>query len=329
MGNLEDEKMEKVQSFIEERQWDTLIWKVSEIKTEIGNLKTEISDITWIETNENGKIWNIIDTLSSNKTLLEYAKLALKDEKSLTFTDRINMLRYEASSTLKWCTYFTDFKKFLKNLKEWGDVSRNTETQTEVTPASTYYDDSESKNEQMKREENKWNPKRSIERDIIDKWRDKWEQIPEERVKEVWNYIDNGWTFYSPTKWRVKWWKNKYKHVCSTWSYNVLWRLWFPKVSNSLGVDLDWKILPRMWLKYIWTVDPDDLEKNWYKPQDGDTAVRPKFTRDSWKKTQHQATYINGHWVSDTVQKRMSCYWDKNEPRNVRIYRYTWETPLV
>ena len=225
------------------------------------------------------------------------------------------------------------FKKFLKDLKEWGDVSRNTETQTEVTPASTYYDDSENKNEQMRREENKWHPGNVIERSVLDKRREKWEQIPKERVQEVRNYINNRWRFYSPKKWIKEWWNSDYKGVCSTWSYNVLRRLWFPKVSKSLNVDLKWEILPKMWLKFIWTVDPDNPEKNWYKPQDWDTAVWPSFVRTTWKhkgeSTQHQATYINGRWVSDTIQARMSCYWDKNEPRNVRIYRYTWETPLA
>jgi hypothetical protein len=74
-----------------------------------------------------------------------------------------------------------------------------------------------------------------------------------------------------------------------------------------------------MGLKYIWEVDPDNPEKDWYKPQNWDTAVRPRFNG-----TQHQATFINWHWVSDTIQKKMSCYNAKNEP-NVKIYRYTWE----
>lgn len=329
MSDSDTEKINKVKEYIVSHEWDTLIWQVSEIKTEIDSLRSEISDITWDEDPEDGLLWNIIDILWNNKTLLEYAKLALKDENSLTFHDRINMLRYEASLTLKWCNYLGDFKRFLKNLKEWGDVSRNTETQTEITPASTYHDDSESQNEQMQREENKWHPGNAIESSILDKRRDNWEQIPEEKVQEVRNYINNWWTFYSPSKWTVKWWRGEYKHVCSTWSYNVLWRLWFPRVSNSLNCDLDWTILPKMWLEYIWEVDPDNPEKNWYKPQDWDTAVWPRFTRDSWKKTQHQATFINGSWVSDTIQERMSCYWDRNEPRNVKIYRYTWKVNLA
>ncbi len=142
--------------------------------------------------------------------------------------------------------------------------------------------------------------------------------LSESVVKKARDYMANGWTFHSNSKGTCTWGRNKYKHVCSTWSYNVLWLLWFPKVSKSTEVDLKWKILPKMGLKYIWEVDPDHPEKNWYKPQDWDTAVWPRFNG-----TQHQATYIAGHWVSDTIQNKMSCYSSKNEP-NVKIYRYTW-----
>lgn len=145
------------------------------------------------------------------------------------------------------------------------------------------------------------------------------EHIPEEKVKEARDYISNWWTFHSPSKWTISRGRGKYKHVCSTWSYNVLWRLGLPKVSNSTECDLKWKVLPKMGLKYIWEVDPDNPEKNWYKPQNWDTAVWPRFNG-----TQHQATFINWHWVSDTIQRKMSCYNAKNEPM-VKVYRYTWE----
>jgi len=145
------------------------------------------------------------------------------------------------------------------------------------------------------------------------------EHISEEKVKEARNYIANWWTFHSPSKWTIKWGWGKYKHVCSTWSYAVLKQLWIENKSGSNECDLKWKILPKMGLKYIWEVDPDNPEKDWYKPQNWDTAVWPRFNG-----TQHQATFINWHWVSDTIQKKMSCYNAKNEP-NVKIYRYMWE----
>lgn len=143
------------------------------------------------------------------------------------------------------------------------------------------------------------------------------------KVNEAWNYISNWWTFHSNSKWTITWGRNKYKHVCSTWSYNVLWKLWLPKVSNSTECDLNWNVLPKMGLEYIWEVDPDNPSKNWYTPQDGDTAVWPKFKNGS-EMTQHQATFINWYWVSDTIQNKMSCYGSKNEPM-VKVYRYTWK----
>lgn len=140
------------------------------------------------------------------------------------------------------------------------------------------------------------------------------------KVKETRNYIVNWWTFYSPSKWTCKW--NRYRWVCSTGSFNVLRRLWLPKVSNSTEVDLKWDTLRQMWLQYIWEVNPKNPQKNWYKPQDWDTAVRPKFQKKSGETTQHQATYINWHRVSDNIQNRMSCYpWEPNEPK-CKIYRY-------
>ena len=142
------------------------------------------------------------------------------------------------------------------------------------------------------------------------------------RVSYAWDYIKSWWTFYSPSKWICK--RNKYRQVCSTWSYNVLRLLWLHKVSNSLQVDLNWSILTKMWLKYIGEVNPKNPWQNWYKPQNWDTAVWPKFKKKSWKITQHQATYINWHWVSDNIQNQMSCYTNEpNEPM-CKVYRYFW-----
>jgi len=162
-------------------------------------------------------------------------------------------------------------------------------------------------------------------------WFDWWNKsnLPEQReshnklkVKETRDYISNWWTFYSPSKWLCQ--RNKYRSVCSTGSFNVLRRLWLPKVSNSTEVDLKWDTLTQMWLTYIGKVNPKNPWQNGYKPQDWDTAVRPRFTKKSGKTTQHQATYINWHWVSDNIQNRMSCYpREPNEP-DCKIYRYMW-----
>jgi len=140
------------------------------------------------------------------------------------------------------------------------------------------------------------------------------------KVSETWNYIKNWWTFHSPSRWICK--RDAYRGVCSTWSFNVLRKLWLPKVSNSTNVDLTWKTLTKMWLKYIWETNPKNPSQNGYKPQDWDTAVWPKFKKKSGKITQHQATYVNWHWVSDNIQRNMSCYpREPNEP-NCKIYRY-------
>lgn len=168
-----------------------------------------------------------------------------------------------------------------------------------------------------------WNESNNSNESVFQRWRESKEKISKEKVIKTRNYIKNWWTFYSPSKWTVKRWEGNYKWLCSTWSYNVLWRLWLPKASDSLEVDLKWNILPKMWLNYVWTVDPNNPWKNGYKPQDGDTAVWPRFS-NHWKMTQHQATYINWHRVSDTIQRQMSCYSSKNEPM-CKIYRYHWE----
>ncbi|MBQ7075016.1 hypothetical protein IJM86_08510 [bacterium] len=75
------------------------------------------------------------------------------------------------------------------------------------------------------------------------------------------------------------------------------------------------------------SVDPTDPNRSGYVPKNGDVAVRPRF-QSNHGPTQHMACYINGYWVSDTIQNRMSCYnatpqreRNPNEP-NVQIYRF-------
>ena len=146
------------------------------------------------------------------------------------------------------------------------------------------------------------------------------EYISDSVVKKARDYIVDWWTFYSPSRWTITWGRGKYKHVCSTWSYAVLKQLWIENKSGSNECDLKGRILPKMGFEYIWEVNPDNPGKNWYKPQNWDTAVWPRFNG-----TQHQATFINWHWVSDTIQRKMSCYNAKNEPM-VKVYRYKWKT---
>ena len=311
------ENEEQIKEYIENKEKDWVAWALDTITTEFNSM-------IWREEKETKDSLNVLNWFKNDKDLYDYAELKLKDDSELHLKDQLNIIKLELKLSLK-CSYFKDFQKFLEELKNWDDVSWNPDQNTSITPELAYDNNYWNQDEQMNREQMKWNPRQTIEWSVISEWWNKEERIPSGKVQEVWNYISNWWTFYSPSKWTVERWKWKYKHVCSTGSYNVLWKLWFPKISNSLNCDLDWTILPKMWLEYICEVDPNNPGKNWYKPQDGDTAVWPRFTRDSWTKTQHQATYINGSWVSDTIQEKMSCYWDKNEPM-CKIYRYHCES---
>lgn len=296
---MEQETQTQITEYIENKEkelaQDSIIWSLS-------GLKVEVDSLVWNEENEDDNRGKLFDLLKNDKKLLKYAELKMKKESELKWWDKVKIELLELRLSIT-CSYFKDFQTFLKQLKKWDDVWWNTENHVRLTPDSWY----------------NWNPQ-----DQFEDWLHWQEAISREKVMETWNYIKNWWTFYSPTLWNVTWWENEYKHVCSTWSYNVLWRLWLPKVSDSLNVDLNWTILTKMWLGYITSVDPDDPWKNWYVPKNWDTAVWPKFRRNSWKETQHQATYINWHRVSDTIQNNMSCYNDENEPKNVRIYRYEW-----
>lgn len=156
----------------------------------------------------------------------------------------------------------------------------------------------------------------------------RWTEIPRERVKKTRDYIVNKWEFYSPSKWKCTRWRSEYKHVCTTWAWNVLHHLTWLPLPNNLEIDgteeRPWEMWQRLnamnCYKILDNVDPKHPVP--YLPKDGDIAVRPRFTLTSGRTTQHMACYINWHWVSDTIQNRMSCYPNQpNEPK-VKIYRY-------
>lgn len=272
--------MEKIHEYIEKKENET------------NSLSKEIESVIWETSTE----LKILEIFKNDKDLYEYAELKLKDDSNFKIKDMLKIFKLEMKLSAK-CPYFQEFQTFLNDIKEGGDVSWDGENHSIVAPESWYKEDINDKNKAL-----------------LEKTDVRWL-----RVDYAWNYIKNGGTFYSPTLWNVAWWEWKYKHVCSTWSYNVLWKMGLPKVTNSLNCDLDWSILTKMWLKYIWKVDPNNPEKDWYEPQNWDTAVWPRFNNNG-KMTQHQATYINWHWVSDTIQNQMSCYGSKNEPK-CQIYR--------
>ena len=213
-----------------------------------------------------------------------------------------------------WINFFKKASDWIKNLFWIDNNKESISTSTTYTAQSEGKPDPDDRPNDNSQQENK-------PEDNLNTWTN--EHLSENVVKKARDYIANWWTFHSNSKWIVTRGRGKYKHVCSTWSFNVLRLLWLPKVSKSTECDLKWTVLPKMWFKYIWEVDPKDPGKNWYKPQDGDTAVWPRF-QNGRKMTQHQATFIHWHWVSDTIQNKMSCYPSKNEPM-AKVYRFNWK----
>ena len=139
-----------------------------------------------------------------------------------------------------WLKYFfgSSFKKKNKGLAV--SSTKNSCQNNEKIESSN-----NSKNDNLKKSVDK----SSESKNNINDYKNK--NIPDENVKKARNYIVNWWTFHSNSKWTITWGKGEYKHVCSTWSFNVLWKMGLPKVSNSTECDLKWKILPKMGFKYI------------------------------------------------------------------------------
>ncbi len=168
------------------------------------------------------------------------------------------------------------------------------------------------------------NPPSSNPRPPQQKEKQEGETIPRKKVEEVRNYIVNGGKYHSYTLWNITRWEGVYKHVCTTWAYEVASRLtWYPRPENTDWNGYDEKLKAMHYTKIMDKVNPKCPVP--YLPKDWDVAVRPQFTLDNGKTTQHMATYINWHRVSDTIQKHMSCYSTANEPC-VKIYRYTPES---
>ena len=92
----------KVEKYIEDRE---KLSSLSGIKESLKNL--------WFDL----KIW---EWLKKDKDMLEYAKLFLKEETEntkRTTKEELKILKLEIKLRFK-CSYFADFKEFLKNLKE-------------------------------------------------------------------------------------------------------------------------------------------------------------------------------------------------------------------
>ena len=237
------------------------------------------------------------------------------------------IIKFKLTLEIPWIEkILTDTKEKLDEHGKKIEIEQTTrDTKTETQELEDWrYDEEDSSEDEKMPELPGPRPDIPTREDFVE-----WTEIPEEKVQKAWNYIDNNGVYYSPTLGRVRRGKGEYKHVCTTGAWNVLHLLtWYPLPSN-LNIDRTGERLNAMnCYKIHEAVNPTNPSANGYTPKNGDVAVRPRFTLKNWKQTQHMACYINGHWVSDTIQNRMSCYnatqqkeRNPGEP-NVQIYRF-------
>lgn len=231
-------------------------------------------------------LWPIPDYLQDihDKELHEYALLESKSlNKIISSTEELRLLHLEVGLSHR-LPYFNSFKTFLEDANNGKNVCWDSNKNEEISKSEMFI--------------------RSL------------------NVKNTWNYISQGWTFYSPSKWKCTWGSDNYKGLCTTWVFNILWKLWFKKVSESTTFNID--TLKKMWLQFVTKVNSHNPWKSGYMPRNGDVAVWPRFQKASWKYTQHMAVWVNWAWRSDTKQSKMACY--NNEPNEplCKIYRYGW-----
>lgn len=108
---------EKVEEYIKAKE--------EEKKAEWSDLLGSVAELVWVE-NETKDELNLFKWLKNDENLLQYAELATKAE-NLTFGEsiRFKLLELKLSVT---CSYFSDFKIFLKELKAWTNTSWNDES---------------------------------------------------------------------------------------------------------------------------------------------------------------------------------------------------------
>lgn len=114
------EKEAEIKSYIQDKEQSE--WKVDLVDNiaELASLENEVKD------------WFFSEWIKNDKGLLSYAELAMKKE-NLSFWEstKFKLLDMKLSLT---CSYFTDFKNFLKGLKDWKDTSdTNKSSNTETT----------------------------------------------------------------------------------------------------------------------------------------------------------------------------------------------------
>lgn len=129
------EKEYEIKRYIESREQTE--WESGFVDTiaELTSLKKEVKE------------WFLSEWLKNDKGLLSYADLAMKTE-DLSFWESIKFKLLDIKLSLT-CSYFSDFKNFLKELKHWNnnsntDNSQNTDKKTDTEP-------------QIKRKSTTWN----------------------------------------------------------------------------------------------------------------------------------------------------------------------------
>lgn len=100
---MELEKESKIKNYIQEKEqltWNTV--------ADLSSLDKEIKD------------WFLTEWVRNDAGLLKYAELAMKKELSLGESVKLSLLDLKLSLS---CPYFSDFKKFLSELKQWNHNS--------------------------------------------------------------------------------------------------------------------------------------------------------------------------------------------------------------
>lgn len=125
---MELEKESKIKNYIQEKEqltWNTV--------ADLSSLDKEIKD------------WFLTEWVRNDAGLLKYAELAMKEELSLGESVKLSLLDLKLSLS---CPYFSDFKKFLSELKQWN---RNSDVNN-----SSSNDKEPEKELSTEKETNKW-----------------------------------------------------------------------------------------------------------------------------------------------------------------------------
>lgn len=108
-------KESEIKKYIEEKEWTEWYSKIIDA----------VSSLTWKE-KENEEWPKLFNWLKNDKNLLKYAELTMKGE-NLNRGEKFQVALLEVKLSIT-CSYFPDFKIFLKELQAWTNTSWNNET---------------------------------------------------------------------------------------------------------------------------------------------------------------------------------------------------------